>query len=271
MTAIMKIEGDCLICDGKRISIPSLRPIEVIGKGANGYAVLCDNEFLSRKEVVKIWLKLRPNDSRDKIKQGMFEARKIADAKDSSWYVADIYQAGIIKNEYFFASFEYIHGETLDEWLKIEKSPVNKLQIALLYLQAIIVTTNRGAIHGDPHSCNVILRINEERLPEERFTLKLIDFGTSHFSKEGLSLERHWRIVDKTVDQILGESDIYRSFSRRPTKSDVDENLEYFTSMLYRICEELDNHYVERPFMPDVSVCLSYEPDERRTYFNIFG
>jgi serine/threonine protein kinase len=51
-----------------------------IGQGANGIVYKATNTILDRIEALKVWVKLRAGDNRDKITQGMLEAKMAANA-----------------------------------------------------------------------------------------------------------------------------------------------------------------------------------------------
>jgi serine/threonine protein kinase len=51
-----------------------------LGQGASGVVYLARNVTLDRLEAIKVWIKLRDGDNRDKVKQGVSEAAKLAKA-----------------------------------------------------------------------------------------------------------------------------------------------------------------------------------------------
>lgn len=140
---MIKIEDSQLIIDGKTWEKDNLIFIEEISRGANGIVFLAEDPFLGREVAFKIWEKIRPNDIRDKYKQGLLEAKKVWNAKKLtiSWHdpkldnpyfisdkndilsinniVGDIYYAG---NAYgrFYTVMEYINGFTLKSILEDE-------------------------------------------------------------------------------------------------------------------------------------------------------
>ncbi len=74
------IKGDNLVIDSKIWEKDGLIFIKEISRGANGIVYLAEDPFLGRKVVFKIWTKLKPNDLRDKFKQGKEEAKKTWEA-----------------------------------------------------------------------------------------------------------------------------------------------------------------------------------------------
>ena len=70
---------------------------------------------MARDVAVKIWMKLRERDRRDKFQKGIPEARKPADA-DNSDVAVRIHEAGDI-GCLFYTTMEYFDGITVREWL----------------------------------------------------------------------------------------------------------------------------------------------------------
>jgi serine/threonine protein kinase len=94
---------DAIFFSGDKLCIPTHRPIRILGQGKNGFVVLCHNEILNRPEALKVWAKRDSDDSRDKFKQGLEEARK-AVAASQGRFVAQIYAAGVLLERYLYAT-----------------------------------------------------------------------------------------------------------------------------------------------------------------------
>lgn len=62
-----------------------------------------------------------------------------------------------------------------------------------------------GIYHGDFHTKNIILQppTSGEFQLGYLCPFKIIDFGTSHFADKGFSLERHYKIIVSTIDELL--------------------------------------------------------------------
>jgi hypothetical protein len=62
--------------------------------------------------------------------------------------------------------------------------------------------------------------------------LKLVDFGTSRFSKKGKFEYRHWRVVDETVQRIFkpefGRWSVRKEWPEDRTISDPMERLNHY-------------------------------------------
>lgn len=216
------VQNGSIYIDDNRLEFPNHRIVRKLGQGQNGAVFLAENETLQRTEAIKIWTKLRANDRRDKLKQGLQEARKAATVVGN--YVAQVYSAGVTNGNYFYAVIEYVSGETLEQALQGGLSPLTRYRIAVSYIDAIEQTAKVGTLHGDAHSKNVLVDVSKPDRPvgpdegpdgsddwiyrlaatnRPGFTLKLVDFGTSYFAKNEPHEHRHWRVVDETVRRIL--------------------------------------------------------------------
>jgi serine/threonine protein kinase len=193
----LAVEGDTL-----QFSVHRLR--RELGRGANGIVFLARNRLLDRDEALKVWLKLRASDSRDKFAQGLREARKACAAAGK--YVVPIYNAGTIGNRYFYATMEFVKARTLAEYLKSGPDLQERSHLAVTYVEALQATAAAGILHGDPHAHNVlVLEKPYPHKPSKKYfdTIKLLDFGTSRFTAPARHDERHWRVVDETIQRIF--------------------------------------------------------------------
>ncbi len=196
-----------------------------VGRGANGIVFETVNRLLDRREALKIWLRLRPRDTRNRIEQGMAEARQASTAAPA--HAAVIYHASIIGGV-FYATMEFVDGFTLKSALDVmsrdrddEGRPrwdegCSRLNYARAYIDALRATSTECLLHGDPHWSNVILVPGDNKSSAESYaTAKLVDFGTSHFTVAGQFEARHWRVVDQTLDRILEYLPDYRTIKER--------------------------------------------------------
>lgn len=164
-----------------------------IGRGANGIVYLVQNKTLQREEALKIWVK-NMKDNRDKLKQGKFEAQKLARVNGKN--AVQIYNAQEF-NGYVVATMEYFEGQTMRNFIK-GRNNQQIIYILRKYLEAIRQTSYLDTFHGDPHDRNVL--IHEVIIDYEKdIELKLCDFGTSIFSGKEQSIDRHWGIVKNTI------------------------------------------------------------------------
>jgi len=191
------------VCSGRlHIDGNEIEDYEIVrelGRGANGVVFLANNLMLNREEALKIWLPLRVNDRRDKIKQGLEEAIKLAAVNGNN--AVQIYHS-MIMGDSIVATMEYIDGETLKQYFERAEDPSAMLHAALIYLNVIEKTTTPTTRHGDPHWKNVLVYEESVDKYEKRLRMKLCDFGTSLFAGVAASENRHWSIVRETVLKI---------------------------------------------------------------------
>jgi serine/threonine protein kinase len=207
--------------------------LDILGSGANGTVYLAINRTLDRKEAIKVWLKNRAHDNRDKLEQGLAEARKLAAAnKESS---VEIYSAQVF-HAVPVAIMEYIDGKTLREYKKGGSNKHQLLGLAYLYLEAIEKTTTKSLMHGDPHLSNVLVYRYSPDLYTDELRMKLCDFGTSIFSGKEHSEDRHWRIVEESVIELtknIEGFDYAKSqlpiFKKNLATIDLTKDLDLFT------------------------------------------
>jgi len=187
------------------IEIPNLSFIEYIGSGANSIVFKAKHNYLDIFVAVKIWLKIKPNDKRDKFKQGIEEAKKAFSIKES--HVVQIYDAGKV-DQFFYATMEYFQWITLKEWLtKCSPSLALRWNLSRHICKCMISITTPSTFHGDLHSGNILVsaiptkskQLFKERTPD----FVIIDFGTSIFNSKENSIKRHWRVFEETINHLL--------------------------------------------------------------------
>jgi serine/threonine protein kinase len=202
--------------DGRRIPVRDIFIEKVIGSGANGIVFRGRHTILDRPMAVKFWLTLRPTDLRDKFRQGMAEAKKAAAAQ--SPHIIPIYDAGEAGG-LFYATMEFFEGKPMARWLRSHMlraplRPGNKKDdlnlfprwtFARLFLAALKNAHAKNLLHGDLHTGNLLVGEtfrNDNYMPAfyDR-DFRIIDFGTSLFSNARPS-QRHWRVLEETIDQI---------------------------------------------------------------------
>ena len=110
------IKSESITINGDVLQLPSYSFLKEIGRGANGVVILCQNLLLDRPEAMKIWLKLRPRDLRDKLEQDVREARNAAAATGDA--AVAIYSAGALLDKYFYMTMEVVNGCTLESYLR---------------------------------------------------------------------------------------------------------------------------------------------------------
>jgi serine/threonine protein kinase len=180
--------------DGNSLKIPNYSLGKFVGAGASGEVYTATHDFLERDAAVKIWLKRRSHDIRDKFRQGIEEAKKAATA--TSLFAPQIFDAGEVGG-YFYCAMEHIEGVPLKILQGDSRLPLlARHLLATKYLNAINAIEANGIVHGDPHGNNVL--VTDDRII-------LIDFGSSNFIRGGREAwrERHWRTVRETLRVLL--------------------------------------------------------------------
>lgn len=168
----VQVENESVTIEGQCFSIPNISFIkEISPRGANGLVFEATDEILKRKVAVKIWVP-RQADTRDRKKQALAEAAKVARLDHRN--IVKVYTCGELKQEHVYSIMEFIGGKTLREFLKVENPDfVERVRIWREIEEALMHAHSRGVYHGDLHDSNVM---------SAGRTVKVIDFGTSLFA-----------------------------------------------------------------------------------------
>ena len=194
----LRLEAGTLYVHG--VPIQTHEILREIAPSANGVVYLARNRLLGREEALKVWLKLRDDDTREKRNQGLQEAIKLA--RVNGKHSVQIYEARHLSHT-IMATMEFIPGVTLSEYRKQHlDSPLALASAAYQYLNIIEQTYAPDHVHGDPHLKNVLVYEEIVNRYDKRIVMKLCDFGTSIFTPEGYSEKRHWLIVSDTVFEL---------------------------------------------------------------------
>lgn len=202
---VIRSDGSAII-GTQIIQIPNTQLDAVVGAGANGWIFRGTNPYINRTVAVKIWTKLRPDDDRDKFRQGIAEAKKTAEAAGEN--VISILDAGEVSG-YFYTLMEFFPGITLGKWLETcHPNLAIRWHFARQLLWDIYVTTSESTCHGDLHTNNILVATSahEKTVADKREfapSYKIIDFGTSIFTTKERSLDRHWRVFNETFTKLL--------------------------------------------------------------------
>jgi serine/threonine protein kinase len=195
-SAGVTVTGDQLYLRGE--AIDGFEIVKELGRGANGVVFLAKNLTLERLEAVKVWVALRDGDPRDKARQGLMEAIKLAAAHPD--HAVQIYSAQV-RAGFVVAQMEYIDGVTLKAFCK-KAADHDVVGAGYRYLEAIEQTTTPSTCHGDPHWNNALVFEDLRHTPLPVRKVKLCDFGTSVYGNREKSWDRHWAVVRETVVNI---------------------------------------------------------------------
>lgn len=189
---MINIEDEKLIVDSVIVPIPNLHFLEEIGGGANARVFLVYNDFLYRKEAVKIW---KPKEDRCSVNEKQFRAEVQKNAAARFPNVASFFDAGVL-NGVCFARLEYIEGTTLRKFLHEAQSFAIRFKILETIVNTMILVYNNGYYHGDLHDRNVL--VND-------YQPWIIDFGTSALSGEDSSHQRDCTLFIDLCFEVLPE------------------------------------------------------------------
>lgn len=175
----VKLELGRLTINGRDILIPNISFIEEIGpRGSNGLVFKCTDTVLRRLVAAKIWIP-RHDDPRDRSRQALAEASKIAQLNHSN--IVRIYQCSQLPNGWIYSIMEYVDGVNLDVFIKAKRPDfIQRYRLWKQIEEAIEYSHKSGIFHGDLHPRNILI-IDEE--------VKIIDFGTSIFASKKIDSE----------------------------------------------------------------------------------
>lgn len=194
----MEIVDRQITHEGKILEFGNYHVVREINRGANGIVYEAEDKYLQRKVAIKVWTKLRPHDKRDKIEQGIAEARKAYNAQRKQ--VIEIYHAGVSCGV-FFVVMEYFAGVPVKQYVRDAHPPLGRrVHLASAVLGVCYELHEENIFHGDLHSNNILL-LKKKDLVQKSYgkditldspQFKIIDFGTSHFAHQSFSEKRYF-------------------------------------------------------------------------------
>lgn len=195
----IKSDGIQIRVNGKWITptIDDYEGLEVIGSpGANGIVLKGRHKITRREDAIKIWIPRKESeDGTVREEQYYAEIQKIAQLQHKS--IVTIHNAWI-KECCYYCSMEYINGITLKEWLKGCRTRKERFNILKKIFEAIYVYQEKGILHGDIHSKNIMVDADEE--------VHILDFGTSVTSRyASQSIDRETFLMYELVESVLSE------------------------------------------------------------------
>lgn len=175
----VKLEPSYLTINDNIISIPSMSFVEEIRpRGTNGLVFKCTDTVLRRPVAIKIWIP-RQDDHRNRRRQALEEASKIAQLNHKN--IVQIFQCLPLPNGWIYSVMEYINGVNLDAYIKTKHSDFSqRFRLWKQIEEALNYSHKLGVFHGDIHPGNILI-IDE--------TIKVIDFGTSIFAYKKIDSE----------------------------------------------------------------------------------
>ena len=154
--------------------------VSVLGEGGLGIVYLAEQEKPLRRQVaLKI---IKPGmDSKQVIAR--FEGERQALALLDHENIAKVFDAGTTVNGCPYFAMEYINGVTITEYCDKEKICIDeRLKLFIQICEAIQHAHQKGIIHRDIKSSNILVAIHDEKpVP------KVIDFGISQSYKSAVN------------------------------------------------------------------------------------
>lgn len=181
----------------RKIEIPGVTFSEVLPSGANG-AVFRGKDLIGRDVVVKVWIRRKEWDQRDKKQQGLEEARKLGRLSHPN--VVKIHSADYLRSGEFFVLMDYVPGITLKTWLEdTQPSFRQRLRVWNDISTAISHAHGLEILHGDLHDRNVLVTADERA--------RVIDFGTSALLGNPNSMaQKESKLLVRLAQQLFPET-----------------------------------------------------------------
>lgn len=193
------------------INIEGIEFIEIAGTGANGIVVKGRQVSINRLCAIKFW---RPHHKNAKYynvssaqyqeevkKLGVFSNNRIVSIHDAKETFESLHPYSIM---------EWIDGVTLEKWSKRiqHESILVRYEIFRKIIETVKYCHSRNIYHGDLHDKNIMItgRYSKE------YDVKLLDFGTSLFSREfnpEKTKQRESRFLLETLHSLIPETQNY--------------------------------------------------------------
>lgn len=222
-----------------RDALPFLDDWSYLSKGANGIVFAAYDRLLDRRVAIKIWIKINVKDRRDKEKQAVFEAQKLAKLKNDK--IITPYFAGYLKSGIVFLVMEYFDSITAKQWITVPPSFVERTRLASGIISITRVLAKEGLLHGDMHLDNILVAAGGETQTSNSGRIlapdfRIVDFGTSQFAGESFSKNRHWRVFSKSISKLLAPLDIDVLHKvPRPNFDEVENLLQWYDDFILAV------------------------------------
>ena len=156
------------------------RLVSVIGIGGMGIVYEAEHQFLGRRVALKI-LHPRYVDRIDEFHRFLREARAVGAIGHRS--IVEVFDAGFLDGTTPYLVMERLLGENLEEYIhrKVVLSPKRAFRIAYEVLRGLAAAHGKKLLHCDMKPANVFI----VRAPNQRSSVKLLDFGISKLAVDG--------------------------------------------------------------------------------------
>ncbi len=154
-------------------SIGKFQVVEFLGQGAMGRVYLGEDPHIGRRVAIKVMTTAGDDETRAR-----FHNEAMAAGRLSHPNIVQVYEYGSFEEQPYLA-MEYLEGERLDEWLRAERTPRQKLSVLLGLCHAVEHAHARGVLHRDIKPSNLQI------LPDG--SCKLMDFGIARLESSKLT------------------------------------------------------------------------------------
>lgn len=172
--------------------IPGYKIDCIVGNGANGIIFESTEEVTERKVAIKIWL---PDPTKHKSNVTRSKEEIIKLSRLNSHDVVKMYSFNKIEGN-AYCIMEYIKGRTMRSYLHMYRpGPSMRYELAMQIIDGLQRCHKIKVYHGDLHLDNIMITEENE--------IKLLDFGTSVFSRE-YSHERDSKLIAQSLIKVIG-------------------------------------------------------------------
>ncbi|WP_338046656.1 serine/threonine-protein kinase [Polyangium spumosum] len=191
------------------------RLVQRIGAGAMGEVWAGENQATGGKVALKLIIPSAPEQRTPELRQRLIREAK-ACGKLSHRNIVQIYDVGTTSEGDPFLVLELLRGKPLDEMLKDTRriEPAMAARIGAEIAGALAVAHAAKIIHRDLKPANIFLH-REEGMPEDRFLVKVLDFGVSKNLEGGAD-------GPATVTNVAVGSPAYMSPEQVAMRKDLD-------------------------------------------------
>lgn len=182
----IELNGTGLLIGGAAVDFPDYEIRERLGGGANGVVFRAWDKNLERDIALKVW-------GPQGISRAHGESKKIA-ALNHECIVATHRFSWI--GDHPYCVMEYVPGESLKSWLNATRPVEAKIAVWKGYVRALKHIHSLGAVHGDPHTGNVLVGPGLQ--------VKVADAGTSVFWSDHSKFEdREKALIIETAHRLF--------------------------------------------------------------------
>ena len=250
------INRNTVTINGLDVTIENIIFTNYLGEGANSVVFRGYDELLDRHLAIKIYF-TKAEDDRDKYKQALREAQKIASLKHRN--IVDIFRANSHHNTIISIEMELVEGRTLRAYLESSDTEIDlSHKIWHQLYEALSYSYQQGIYHGDLHDRNILI--------VDDINIKVIDFGTSLFARnERASEQRDSRLLLRLFNKMFGKeySILIDNHDSIDDKPEIILNITKTILLIFDRIKALEYYYSVNSFhlaeqaAGNISVCIA--------------